>query len=77
MISNGRGPQRAQPRKEVAMENSKVSSLGDHRLKAISLGRQATVNNRSPSGKQKPKLLDQVRQAIRTRQYSPRVVPVV
>jgi len=54
------------------MENSKVSSLVDHRLKAISLGRQVALDCHSLSGKQKPKLLDQVRQAIHTRHYSPR-----
>jgi len=51
------------------MENSKVKSLTDHRLKVMRQGGQPT-GVRSSSGGQKPKLLDQVRQAIRTRHYS-------
>ncbi len=44
------------------MQNSKVKSLADHRLKVI---------GRSPQpAAVKPRLLDQVRDAIRTRHYS-------
>lgn len=53
------------------MEHSKVKALADHRLKLISGSGQASLQS-SPSGPPKPKLLDQVRQAIRTRHYSPR-----
>jgi integron integrase len=49
------------------MENSQIKSLTDHRLNVISQRGQSAV---APSGAPKPKLLDQVRQAIRTRHYS-------
>jgi len=52
------------------MEHSKVKSLIDHRLKVISQSGQPTGAIASPSGAPKPKLLDQVRQAIRARHYS-------
>ena len=52
------------------MEDSKVRSLVDYRLKPMSGPLQPAVDISSPSVPPKPKLLDQVRQAIRTRQYS-------
>jgi len=53
------------------MENPKVKSLVDYRPKVI--GRNDyPAPEASTSGAPKPKLLDQVRQAIRTRHYSPR-----
>jgi len=52
------------------MENSKVTSLVDRRLKVIRQSGQPAVASSFPSGAPKPKLLDQVRQAIRTRHYS-------
>ena len=58
--------------KEVSMEDSKVRSLIDHRLKVVSRSGQPAVDVSSPPVPPKPKLLDQVRQAIRTRHYSPR-----
>ena len=54
------------------MENSKVRDLVDYRLKAMDQSRQPGINSPSPSVAPKPKLLDQVKQAIRTRHYSPR-----
>ena len=54
------------------MENSKVKSLIDYKLKAMSGALQPAVDVSSPPVPPKPKLLDQVRQAIRTRHYSPR-----
>jgi len=51
------------------MENSKARSLIDHRLKVIRPSGQPAGAS-SFSGAPKPKLLDQVRQAIRTRHYS-------
>jgi len=52
------------------MENSKVKSLNDRRLKMISQsGQPAAATSALPSAP-KPKLLDRVRQAIRTRHYS-------
>ena len=54
------------------MEDSKVKSMIGHRLKVISLSGQPAVDVSSPPVPPKPKLLDQVRQAIRTRHYSPR-----
>jgi len=53
------------------MENSKVKSLVDYKLKVMSRSGRHAVDSSSP-GAQKPRLLDQVRQAIRTRHYSPR-----
>ena len=52
------------------MENSNVKSLTDQRLKVISQSGQPAAATSAPSGAPKPKLLDQVRQAIRTRHYS-------
>jgi hypothetical protein len=51
------------------MENFKVKILSDYRAKVISQGEQPAVDS-SFSSSPKPRLLDQVRQAIRTRQYS-------
>jgi len=51
------------------MENGKAKNLTDSRLKVIGRSDQPAVAL-SPSGPPKPKLLDQVRQAIRTRHYS-------
>ena len=51
------------------MENGKAKNLTDSRLKVIARSDQPAVAL-SPSGPPKPKLLDQVRQAIRTRHYS-------
>lgn len=49
------------------MENSKVKSLADYRLKTRS------GTGQQPAGEPpKPRLLDQVRHAIRTRHYSPK-----
>ena len=52
------------------MEISKVRSLVDYRLKPINQGGQASITPLSPSAAPKPKLLDRVREAIRTRHYS-------
>ena len=52
------------------MEISKVKNLVDYRLKAISGNGEVAANLSIPSVAPKPKLLDQVRQAIRTRHYS-------
>ncbi len=54
------------------MDNPKVKSLSDYRLKVTSQSGQPSVNVSSPPTPTKPKLLDQVRQAIRTRHYSPK-----
>ena len=54
------------------MEDSQVKSLLGHRLKVISRSGQPAVDISPPPAAPKPKLLDQVRQAIRTRHYSPR-----
>lgn len=54
------------------MENSNVKSLTDRRLKVVSQSGQPAMAIASPSSAPKPKLLDQVRQAIRTRHYSDR-----
>ncbi len=51
------------------MENGKVRNLADARLKVVSRSEQPAVAA-SASGPPKPRLLDQVRQAIRTRHYS-------
>ena len=53
------------------MEDGKVRNLADSRLKVISPSEQPAVPV-STSGPPNPRLLDQVRQAIRTRHYSPR-----
>lgn len=52
------------------MENTKVKSLIDYRLNALNRSGQRAVNVSSLAGPPKPRLLDQVRQAIRTRHYS-------
>ncbi len=53
------------------MENSKVRNLTDSSLKVISRSEQPAAKAPT-SDPPKPKLLDQVRQAICTRHYSPR-----
>ena len=50
-------------RKEALMQDSKVKSLAAHRLKTLPYGGQPAAA--------KPRLLDQVREAIRTRHFSP------
>ena len=52
------------------MDNPKVKSLSDHRVKVTSQSDQPPVNLSPPPTPAKPRLLDQVRQAIRTRHYS-------
>ena len=52
------------------MENSRVRSLIDHRLNVMSQSRRPAVASTFPPGAPKPRLLDQVRLAIRTRYYS-------
>jgi len=52
--------------------DSKVRSLTDYRPNVTGRNEQPAVGIPSPSGAQKPKLLDQVRSAIRARHYSPR-----
>lgn len=52
------------------MENSKIRSLVHYRLKATSPISQPAVNVFSSPDPPRPRLLDQVRQAIRTRHYS-------
>ena len=54
------------------MDNPKVKSLIDYRLKVTSQSGQPPVNVSSPPTPVKPRLLDQVREAIRARHYSPR-----
>jgi len=54
------------------MEDSKVKSLVDHKLRVMSRSVQPATESPSPPSAPKPKLLDQVRQAIRTRHYSPK-----
>ena len=54
------------------MENTKVKNLTDYRLKQPNQSGQAAGVIASPTGRSKPKLLDQVREAIRTRHYSPK-----
>jgi site-specific recombinase XerD len=50
------------------MENGNVFRLNRNRISAS----QPALTASAPSSRAKPKLLDQVRQAIRTRHYSPR-----
>src|SRR5712692_5104632 len=57
-------------KREVAMENFKVKGLTDYRLKVVNQGGQPAVKVSPISDSPKPKLLDQVRLAIRTRHYS-------
>ena len=52
------------------MEISKGKTLVDYRLKATNQDGQVSITPLSPSAAPKPKLLDQVREAIRTRHYS-------
>ena len=52
------------------MEDSKVRNLVDYKLRATNQSRQPGMNSSPPSVSPKPKLLEQVRQAIRTRHYS-------
>jgi integron integrase len=52
------------------MEKSNVRSLIDHRLNVVSQREQPAAAISPFSGPPKPKLLDRVRQAIRTRHYS-------
>ena len=52
--------------------DSKVRSLTDYRPKATSQNQQPALGISPPAGAQKPRLLDQVRLAIRARHYSPR-----
>ncbi len=52
------------------MEHSKVRSLIDYRPNAMTRSAQPTANIPSPAVPPKPRLLDQVRVAIRTRHYS-------
>ncbi len=52
------------------MDNPKVKSLSDYRLKVTSQSGQPPVNVSSLRTPAKPRLLDHVRQAIRTRHYS-------
>ena len=52
------------------MENPKVKNLIDYRLKAPSRSEQTAAESLSLPVASKPKLLDQVRQGIRTRHYS-------
>ena len=54
------------------MENSNVRRLADYGVRAASQASQGAVQISSSPAAPKPKLLDQVRQAIRTRHYSPR-----
>ncbi len=52
------------------MENFKVRSLTDHKLKVIGQGGQPAAAISTPQGAPKLKLLDQVRQGIQTRHLS-------
>jgi len=52
------------------MKNGNIKNLIDYRLEATSLSGQSPRAITCPTGAPKPKLLDQVRQAIRTRHYS-------
>jgi hypothetical protein len=54
------------------MERYKVKSLIDYKSKVTSSSGQPITNLPSSAVAPKPRLLDQVRQAIRTRHYSPR-----
>jgi len=50
--------------------DSTIRTLADYRFKAMNQAEQQAAPIYSPSGPQKPRLLDQVREAIRTRHYS-------
>jgi integron integrase len=52
------------------MENSKITSLVEYRPKAINQSGPWGINSPASPVTPKPKLLDRVRQAIRTRHYS-------
>jgi len=52
------------------MDHSKVKSLTDYKSKVTSRSAQPTANLPSSAVPPKPRLLEQVRQAIRTRHYS-------
>ena len=52
------------------MENAKVKSLVEYRLQAAEQCIQPDTNSFLPSAAPKPRLLDKVRQTIRTRHYS-------
>jgi len=52
------------------MDNFKVRGLIDCRPNAMTSSAQPAAHISSLSGAPKPRLLDQVRQAIRTRHYS-------
>jgi hypothetical protein len=52
------------------MENSNVRRLADYGVRAANQASQGAVIISTSSSAPKPKLLDQVRQAIRTRHYS-------
>ena len=52
------------------MDNFRVTNLVDRRLNVIRRSGQPGVAISSPAGAPKPRLLDRVRQAIRTRHYS-------
>jgi hypothetical protein len=54
------------------MENPKIRSLGDYRLEATNRRGPPAAAISAPSSPPKPRLLDQVCQAIRARHYSPR-----
>ena len=52
------------------MENHNIRNLTDYRSQLATRDRKPVLTNSLASSAPKPKLLDQVRQAIRTRQYS-------
>jgi integron integrase len=54
------------------MENANIKRLTDYRLKQLNQNRHPAAPIVFQTGAPKPKLLDQVREAIRTRHYSPR-----
>ena len=54
------------------MENLTIRKLNTYRFQNVPQNPQPTATVSAPSGPPKPKLLDQVREAIRTRHYSPR-----
>ncbi len=58
--------------KEPAVENSNVKNLIDYRLLVTSRSRYPAAESPSPQSTPKPRLLDQVREAIRMLHYSPR-----
>jgi len=54
------------------MENSPIRKLNTYRFQNVPQHPRPTAAVSAPSGPPKPKLLDQVREAIRTRHYSPK-----